>query len=64
MIKNIWRYSVDFGTYGGIVFAETIEIAREKVESKYPDKEFIVWAMSDDEWFDRDNADVWECYGI
>ena len=61
---TIWRYSVNDGEYGGIVFADTFEEAEEKVRRKYNDKEFCIWRIIDDDYFDTDNSDVWECYGV
>lgn len=61
---TIWRYSVNDGEYGGIVFADTFEEAEEKVRRKYNDKEFCIWRMINDDYFDTENSDVWECYGV
>ena len=60
---TIWRYSINEGEYGGIVFANTIELAEEKVRQKYPNKEVCVWRIINDDYFDTNNPDVWECYG-
>ena len=64
---TIWRYSINEGEYGGIVFADTFEIAEEKVRKKYneyKDEEICVWRILNDDYFDVENPDVWECYGI
>lgn len=63
---TIWRYSINKGEFGGIVFADTLELAEEKVRKKYPDKEkeILVWRIINDNYFDRENPDVWECCGI
>ena len=67
MCLTIWRYSINEGEYGGIVFADTIISATEKVKRKYSDKtdkEICVWRMIEDVYFDMENLDVWECYGL
>lgn len=61
---TIWRYSINEGEYGGVVFADTFESAEAKVKNKYPNKEICVWRMINDDYFDKENPDVWECYGI
>ena len=33
-IEHIWRYSINDGEYGGIVFASSKEKAREKIIKK------------------------------
>ena len=67
MLNKIWRYSINAGEFGGIVIANTLKEATEKVANKYKDKnkeEIEVWAFENDEYHDQDNADVIECYGI
>ena len=63
-MENIYRYSINNGEYGGIVFADTIESAKEKVSKKYNNEEICVWGILSDDYFDVDNPDVWECYGF
>lgn len=63
MLNKVWRYSVNEGEYGGIVLADTIDFACEKVYKKYGNEEFCVWEMTKDDYFDTDNPDVFECYG-
>lgn len=61
---TIWRYTINNGEIGGIVYADTMEEAEDKVRKKYPNKEINVWRMINDDYFDTENPDVWECYGI
>ena len=61
---SIWRYSINDGEFGGIVLANTIREAEEKVRKKYSDEEIKIWRMINDDYFDTENPDVWECYGI
>jgi len=66
MRENIWRYCVN--GFGGIVMAETKELAESKIKSAYKHMnsfdEFSVWNIEDDDYFNKDYPDVWECYGI
>ena len=64
MLNNIWRYSINLGDFGGIVIADTAESAEEKVRKKYNVREICVWKMMEDDYFDENNTDVLECYGI
>lgn len=62
----VWRYSINEGEYGGIVYANSYESAMEKVKNKYKgynDEEICVWRVIGDDYFDTENPDVWECYG-
>ena len=58
----VWRYSINYGDFGGIVLGETLEQAKEKVKRKYGDVHILVWKMVDDDYFDEENQDVFECY--
>ena len=62
MLNNIWRYSINIGDFGGIVIADTKELAEQKVKKKYNTDKICVWKMIDDEYFDENNIDVFECY--
>ena len=62
MLQNIWRYSINMGDCGGIVIADTVESAEQKVRQKYNDGEMCVWRVTDDDYFDVNNSDVFECY--
>ena len=67
--KCLWRYSVNEGEHGGIVYADTEESAREKVRVasnkwKHNIEELVVWKMEDDDFFDIEHKDVFDCYGI
>ena len=64
MLNRVWRYSINEGEFGGIVFADTKESAERKVRRKYNDGDVCTWQMTNDDYFDRDNPDVLECYGI
>lgn len=67
MLEKIWRYTIN--GFGGIVFAETKDEAEEKVTRMYKEEFFIdgelcVWNIKDDDYFNSNCPDVWECYGI
>ena len=70
--KIKYRYSVNIGEYGGIVIAFNKEDAIDKLSYRYnkllrndPYKPmFRIWEWKDDEYFDKTNPDVIECYGI
>lgn len=64
MTNLIWRYSIGYGNYGGIVIAKNMSEATEKVSKKYNTKDYCVWAMKIDDYFDEENPDVLECYGL
>ena len=61
---QIWRDSINEGEFGGIVYADTFEAAEAKVKQKYPNTDIQVWRVVNDDYFDTENPDVWECYGI
>ena len=63
MLNNIWRYSINEGDYGGVVFSETKEGAINKVRQKYKNGDILVWLMTNDDYFDEQHQDVLECYG-
>ena len=67
--KCLWRYSVNEGEHGGIVYADTEESAREKVRVAcnkwgHDIEELVVWKIADDDFFDIEHKDVFDCYGI
>ena len=64
MIERIWRYSINEGDYGGIVFAYTKKAAELKVRRKYPIGDICVWLMINDDYFDDKNPEILECYGM
>lgn len=66
MLNKLWRYSINIGEHGGIVLADTVEEAEAKVRMKYDDLHpyIIVWKMEDDEYYDPNNPDVFDCYGL
>ena len=72
-MNNIYRYSINDGVAGGIVFSDTISNARIILKNKYKnDFEIIetdpnvlkIWKWSEDEYYDKDFLDVVECYGL
>ena len=70
-MKNLYRYSINIGEFGGVVIAGTIDEATEKVRKKYGNtnkygevNEIVVWDFLNDDYYDSENKDVVECYGI
>lgn len=70
MLENIWRYSINNGSYGGIVIADTKEDAIRKLKEMYEDgekdtgkDEILVWKAMQDESYSKDFPDVLEIYG-
>ena len=63
LCNKTWRYSVNDGSYGGIVYAISLEDAEVKLRNKYNEDNIKVWQMIDDDYFDVNNPDVLECYG-
>ena len=64
-MENVWRYSVNMGEFGGVVIADCLIDAYNKVKKKYGNgSEIEVWQFLDDGYYDEDNQDVVECYGI
>ena len=64
--RCVWRYSLNFGEYGGLVFASSKEKAKEKILKKYGEKykEFYldILEWENDDYFDKNNLDVFELY--
>lgn len=65
MLDKLWRYSINTGEHGGIVIADTLDEANQKVRKAYEieDDELLIWKMEDDDFFDKENPDVLDCYG-
>lgn len=64
-MENLWRYSINMGELGGVVIADCLEDAYNKVKKKYGNgNEIDVWSFLEDGYYDKDNEDVIECYGI
>lgn len=64
-MENLYRYSINAGGFGGIVIANSLDEATEKVKNKYRNAEEIaVWKFLNDDYYDEDNRDVVECYGL
>lgn len=68
-VENLYRYTT--GTFGGVVIADCLEEAYNKVKKKYGDQnkygnknEIEVWEFKNDDYYDKNNKDVVECYGI
>lgn len=69
-MKKIYRYSINMGESGGIVFAVDKISAKDKVKKYYEnrfdfdkDDEIVVWQWEEDEFCDLNNPDVIDCYG-
>ena len=63
----MYRYSIDYGKFGGIVIADTKIQAAALVKEKYsdyPDNAILVWRWEDDDYYDPAIPSVIECYGI
>lgn len=70
-VENLWRYSINTGELGGVVIADCLEEAYNKVKKKYGEldkhgdkNEIEVWEFKNDDYYDKNNKDVVECYGI
>lgn len=70
-LGNLWRYSINTGELGGVVIADCLEEAYNKVQKKYGNEnkygnknEIEVWNFLNDDYYDKENKDVVECYGI
>lgn len=68
MLERVWRYVVE-DKFGGIVFADTKEEAEYKVKARYSRfldsiSNVLVWKIEEDDFFDAENPDVLDCYGI
>lgn len=64
-LGNLWRYSINEGEFGGVVIAKNLNEAMGKVVKKYKDKKIIdVWTVKNDNFYDKENKDVIECYGL
>lgn len=61
---KLWRYQISHLGVGGIVVAETRELAKKKLNQKYGILDCFVWDWTEDQSCDRKNPDVMEvCYG-
>lgn len=61
---KLWRYQISHLGVGGIVVAETRELAKKKLNQKYGIPDCIVWDLAEDQSRDRKNPDVMEvCHG-
>jgi len=62
-LNNLYRWCDDYG--GGIVIAESLLDAGEKLAKKYGEerKNFIIWEFVDDDYYDEENPDVFDIYG-
>ena len=61
---KLWRYQISHLGVGGIVVAETRELAKKKLNQKYGILDWFGWDWSDDQSGDRTNPDVMEvCQG-
>lgn len=65
--KKLWRYSINDGEHGGIVYSDTKQEAEGKIISAYNEWNFnvetlIIWKLINDDYFDNKYKDVFECY--
>lgn len=62
-LNKLYRWCDDHG--GGLVIAFSKEKARAKLKKKYGNKrkDFIIWLWTNDEYYDKDNQDVFDIYG-
>ena len=65
--KRLWRYSINDGEHGGIVYSDTKQEAEGKIISAYNKwniniKTFNIWEMLADDFFDIEHKEVFECY--
>ena len=67
-MKKIYRYCSDNLGVGGIVMAENSNESVYKIKTKYNDytdfSDLIIWDFTTDEYYDENNTDVVECYGM
>lgn len=60
-LNNLYRWCDDYG--GGIVIANSVDEAREKLVKAHSERRsFIIWLMIDDDYFDKENPDVLDIY--
>jgi len=52
-VDTIWRYSINEGECGGIVFASSEKSAEEKVREKYAEGDISIWKMVDDDGYEK-----------
>lgn len=67
MLDKLFRFSIRDGAIGGVVIANTLNIAKENLMEKYPDynvDDFLVWAFKYDDYYDEDYPGVIEYYGL
>jgi hypothetical protein len=63
MLDKLWRYCENETSHGGIVYADTKEEAMQKLHKSYPSiTDFEIWKLTEDDFFDRQNPNVWELY--
>lgn len=63
--KNFYRWNRnDNLSGGGLVLAENIEDAREKLAKKYSvnSDNFGIWPWENDDYYDKDNVDIFDIY--
>lgn len=64
-LDDVWRWFNDEDGGGGIVIADSEDVAREKLTKKYgtAGDKFIVWLWINDDYFDKNTPDVLDIYG-
>lgn len=62
-INNLYRWCDQYG--GGLVIADSLEDAGEKLAKRYGDdrEEFIIWEATNDDYYDDDYPLVFDIYG-
>lgn len=62
---KLYRYSVDDGEFGGVVVAADLQEAKKLVRKSYPNvNDILVWDAEEDDYYNEDNPNVLECYGL
>ena len=64
-LSNLYRWCDENG--GGLVIASSIEEAKEKLVKKNDGsfaEDYKVWPWENDDYYDEDNIDVFDIYGL
>ena len=65
-LNNLYRWCDAYG--GGIVIANSLIEAQEKLEKMIDEErdinKVIIWSWKLDDYFDKDNPDVLDIYGV
>lgn len=62
-LNNLYRWCDAYG--GGLVIANSLEDAEDKLVKKYGEerKDFIIWELTNDDYYDDEHPDVFDIYG-